>query len=276
MITDFSKGKYIEQTVSYESLMKRRVKKHASFFQPIFEAVSNALEATEGGGDRIVIRLKVSSSLIENKFFFNSIEVEDTGCGFTKENLKRFYDLYDESKGYNNYGTGRIQFLHFFQQTEFHSVYYDEKEGKKKRVVICLSTRFIKKENTPIGVSFSEDVEENTPTGTIVCFYLPCDDKDKASYEELKTDEVIDKVFTHYLGRLCLSKGNMQTIGAEFFVNGVHDPTKDRQITDQNIPDIDYQDEVKVHYKKLDDSGNGLRLSRSCCHQAYKRRTRLS
>lgn len=258
MITDFSKGEFVKQTVSYESLMKRRVKKHASFFQPIFEAVSNALEATDGSRDKIVIRLKVSKSLMEDKYFFNSIEVEDTGCGFTKENLNRFFDLYNESKGYNNLGTGRIQFLHFFQQTEFHSVYYDEKEKKKKQVVICLSTKFIKKKNTPIWVSYSEDVEENTPTGTIVCFFLPCDDKDKSSYEELNTDEVIDKVFTHYLGRLCLSKGNMQTIGVEYFINGVHDQTKDRQITDQNIPDVDYKDEVKIHYKKLNGSGNGF------------------
>lgn len=256
MITEFTNGEFIKQTVSYESLMKRRVKKHASFFQPIYEAISNALEATEGMGDRIVIRLKTSKSLMEDKFFFNSIEVEDTGCGFTKENLSRFFDLYNESKGYNNFGTGRIQFLHFFRQTEFYSVYYDEKEKKKKRIVICLSTRSIKTENTPIWVSFPEDAEEDTPTGTTVCFYLPCDDKDKSCYEELSTDEMIDRIFTHYLGRLCLSKGDMQTIVAEYYINGAHDQTKDRQITDQNIPDIDYWDEVKVHYKKLDDSGN--------------------
>ena len=258
MITDFSNGDFIKQTVSYESLMKRRVKKHASFFQPIFEAVSNALEATNGSEDRVVIRLKVSKSLLENTFCFNSIEVEDTGCGFTNENLSRFFDLYDESKGYNNFGTGRIQFLHFFQQTEFYSVYFDKKEEKKKRIIICLSTKFIKKKNTPIWVSFPEDAEEDTPTGTTVCFYLPCDDKDKSCYEELSTDEIIDRVFTHYLGRLCLSKGNMQTVVAEYFINGVHDKTKDRQITGQNLPDVDYQDEVKVHYKKMDGSGNGF------------------
>ena len=56
MITDFSNGEFIKQTFSYESLMKRRVKKHASVFQPILEAISNALEATEGKGDKIVMR----------------------------------------------------------------------------------------------------------------------------------------------------------------------------------------------------------------------------
>jgi len=258
MITDYTKGEFIKQTVSYESLMKRRVKKHSSFFQPIYEAVSNALEATNGKDDEIAIRLKVSKSLHEDKFYFNCIEVEDTGCGFTKENLERFYDLYNESKGYNNLGTGRIQFLHFFQHTEYHSVYYDEEDGKKKQISICLSTKFIKKEKTPIWASYPETVDDETAMGTTISFYLPWDEKDRVSYEELTTDEVYDKVFTHYLGRLCLSKGNMQTIEIEHYINGAHDETKDKWITDQNIPNVDYHDEVKVHYKMVNSSGNGF------------------
>ena len=258
MITDYSNGEFIRQTFSYESLMRRRVKKHMSSFQPIYEAVSNALEATTGKGDKIVIRLNVSKALMGNKFFFQSIEVEDTGCGFTKDNLHRFYDLFNESKGYNNLGTGRIQFLHFFTHTEFHSVYYDVEEKKKKQIAICLSTNFIKDNQTPIWASFPEDVAEDCQTGTTVSFYSPCDEKDKTSYEELSTDEVFDKVFTHYLGRFCLSKGNIQDINIEYYINGVHDSTKDRFITDSDIPDVDYHDKVSIHYKVLNDSGNGF------------------
>lgn len=258
MITDYSNGEFIKQTFSYESLMKRRVKKHASFFQPILEAVSNALEATGGKGDSISIRLKVSKTLMENKFSYNCIEVEDTGCGFTKENLKRFYDLFNESKGYNNLGTGRIQFLHFFQHTEFHSVFQDETDKTKKQIDICLSTNFINDHKTPIWASCPKAVPEETPTGTTVSFYLPCDEKDKISYEEMSTDDVFDKVFTHYLGRLCLSKDNMQNIGIEYYVNGVHDVAKDKTISEQNIPDVDYHDEVTVHYKKLNSAGDGF------------------
>jgi hypothetical protein len=258
MITDFSNGEFIKQTFSYESLMKRRVKKHSSFFQPIFEAVSNALEATRGQEDEITIRLKVSKSLQEGKFYFNCIEVEDTGCGFTKENLQRFFDLFNESKGYNNLGTGRIQFLHFFQHTEYHSVYYDEEARKKKQRDICLSMKYIQKEKTPIWVSNPEEVADDTPTGTTIYFYLPWDEKDRVSYEELTTDEVYDKMFTHYLGRLCLSKGNMQTISIEHYINGAHDDTKDRKISDENIPNVDYHDDVKVHYKTVNSTGDGF------------------
>lgn len=258
MITDFSNGEFIRQTFSYESLMRRRVKKHSSFFQPIFEAVSNALEATNGQEDEITIRLKVSKSLQEGKFYYNCIEIEDTGCGFNKENLQRFFDLFNESKGYNNLGTGRIQFLHFFQHTEFYSIYYDEETRKKMQRIICLSMKYIKKERTPIWVSTPKEVADNTPTGTTIFFYLPWDEKDRVSYEELTTDEVYDKVFTHYLGKLCLAKGNMQTISIEFYINGAHDVTKDRKISDQNIPNVDYHDDVMVHYKTVNSTGDGF------------------
>lgn len=258
MITDFKDGEFIKQTFSYESLMKRRVKKHSSSFQPILEAFSNALEATDGNDDKITIRLKVSKSLVEGKCFFSCIEVEDTGSGFTKENQQRFYDLFNESKGYNNLGTGRIQFLHFFQQTEFNSVFFDEADGKKKQITICLSINFIRKENTPIWASNPKVVSDETPTGTTVSFYMPCIEKDKSSYEELTTDEVCDKVFTHYLGRFCLSKGNMQDINIEYYINEVHDKSRDRNITDSDIPDVDYHDEVKVHYKKINSTGDGF------------------
>ena len=118
--------------------------------------------------------------------------------------------------------------------------------------------KFIKKEKTPIWVSNPEDVADDTQTGTTIFFYLPWDEKDRVSYEELTTDEVYDKVFTHYLGKLCLSKGNMQTISIEHYINGAHDVTKDKKISDQNIPNVDYHDDVKVHYKTVNSTGDGF------------------
>lgn len=166
MIKDYTKGRFVEQTFSYESLMKKRVKKHSSFLQPIFEAVSNSLEATKGKDDTIVIRLKVSRSSTPDKYEFNSIEIQDTGCGFNKENLDRFYHLFDESKNFNNLGSGRIQYLHFFTHTEIRSVYLEN--GKKKKRNLVLSVGFIGKEKTPIWEGVEEDAMEEDSLGTSV------------------------------------------------------------------------------------------------------------
>lgn len=63
------------------------------------------------------------------EFDFSSIDIIDTGVGFTEENLYRLKCLYNETKGYNNLGTGRVQYLHFFHNTDIHSVF--EENGKK-------------------------------------------------------------------------------------------------------------------------------------------------
>ncbi len=256
MIKDYTKGRFVEQTFSYESLMKKRVKKHSSFLQPIFEAVSNSLEATKGKDDTIVIRLKVSKSSTPDKYEFNSIEIQDTGCGFNKENLDRFYHLFDESKNFNNLGSGRIQYLHFFTHTEIRSVYLEN--GKKKKRNLVLSVGFIGKEKTPIWEGVEEDAMEEDSLGTSVELFLPRDEKDKENYENLTTEELHDKIFTHYLGKFCINKGNVQNIAIERYIYGAHVVDEDQFIEDADIPDVDYHDEVKVHYKKANITRDGL------------------
>lgn len=256
MITDYTQGRFVEQTFSYESLMKKRVKKHSSYLQPIFEAISNSLEATEGKDDSIIIRLKVSKSSIPDKYEFNSIEIQDTGCGFNKENLSRFYHLFDESKNFNNLGSGRIQYLHFFSHTEIRSVYFDN--GKKKKRNLVLSVGFINKEKTPIWEGEEMDAQKDESIGTSVELYLPRDKKDKECYENLTTEELHDKVFVHYLGKFCINKGNVQNIVIERYIHGAHAEEEDQLIEDNDIPDVDYHDEVNVHYKKANSTHDAL------------------
>ena len=103
------KGKFLRQSISYPSLMKRHIKKHSSCMQPFFEAISNSLEATKGSGDTITVRIQMQPTTFPDKYSFLSLEVEDTGIGFNEENFERLQRLYDETKNCNNFGTGRIQ-----------------------------------------------------------------------------------------------------------------------------------------------------------------------
>ena len=142
-------GHFVKQDIAYKSLMKRHIKKHTSYLQPIFEAISNALEATSGSKDTITIRLKFSKMLMKDILEFNSIEISDTGIGFNEENLKRLRSIYDESKSFNNLGTGRIQYLHFFDKTDIYSTYQENGVLKKRRIV--LSANFWDKETLLFG-----------------------------------------------------------------------------------------------------------------------------
>ena len=113
--SDYGKG------IAYQSMMKRQIRKHSSYLQPIFEAISNSLESK--GVSKIEVALSCNKTLSSDFHDFQSVHVTDNGEGFTDENFERFVTLFDDTKGYNNFGTGRIQFLHYFKYTQIRSVY---------------------------------------------------------------------------------------------------------------------------------------------------------
>ena len=65
--------KYLRQSISYPSLMRRHIKKHSSCIQPYFEAISNSLEATKGVGDTITVRIQMQPTTNPDKYSFLSL-----------------------------------------------------------------------------------------------------------------------------------------------------------------------------------------------------------
>ena len=182
MYEKLENGSFFIQEISYPSLMKKHVKKHSLFLQPLFEAISNSLEVTDGAKDCIIIRLYFNKTLTTDKLDFLSLEVEDTGTGFTEENLKRLKCLFDESKGQNNLGTGRIQFLHFFDKTDIYSVV--EENGKKymRRIVLSQQSYNINKPSV-IWIGDQSEIENSQSTGTTISFYSLINECDHIKYQ---------------------------------------------------------------------------------------------
>lgn len=249
MYEELVNGMFVIQDIAYPSLMKKHVTKHASYLQPIFEAISNSLEVTKGSSDCIIIRLNVAKTLNSNKYDYQSIDVIDTGVGFNDENYERFKRLYDESKGQHNFGTGRVQYLHFFRNTDIYSVF--EENGKKMKRRIVLSKEFYPLHKSVIWSGTKIEVNDNTPTGSIVSFYFPIDNDDKIKYEEVTTEYLRDKILTHYLSRFCLNRENLQQIKIEYYINNSHDQSKDCTITSNDIPKPDFTDTISVQYSKI-------------------------
>lgn len=50
-------GIFSQNSVDYDSLMRRRIKKASNLLQPIFEAFNNAWEAIAGKGHSITVEL---------------------------------------------------------------------------------------------------------------------------------------------------------------------------------------------------------------------------
>lgn len=108
-------------SVFWKSLLNN-IEKSKNPFTPIQEAFLNSLEA---------IKLKYSSKTYQKDDFveinlyyrhkldtvetIDYIEIKDSGIGFDTDNLTRFVQYSNDSKSFNNKGTGRYQLLHFFK-----------------------------------------------------------------------------------------------------------------------------------------------------------------
>ena len=256
MYKEVINGAFVPQDISYPTLMKKHVKKHSSYLQPIFEAISNSLEATSGKDDIITIRINKAKTLNQEQYSFLSIDIIDTGIGFNDDNFGRLRRLYDESKGQNNFGTGRVQYLHFFNNTDIYSVF--EEEGLKYKRRIVLSKNFYATQKSVIWSSEKEVVDIDTPIGTMVSFYYPLSDEDKEKYNELTTTELRDRILIHYLSRFCLNRDNLQQIKLEYYINSICDKDSVQVITGKDIPQPDYTDSVQVNYSKISVDGNTI------------------
>lgn len=256
MYKELINGAFVPQDISYPTLMKKHVKKHSSYLQPIFEAISNSLEATSGKDDIITIRINKAKTLNQEQYSFLSIDIIDTGIGFNDDNFGRLRRLYDESKGQNNFGTGRVQYLHFFNNTDIYSVF--EEEGLKYKRRIVLSKNFYATQKSVIWSSEKEVVDIDTPIGTMVSFYYPLSDEDKEKYNELTTTELRDRILIHYLSRFCLNRDNLQQIKLEYYINSICDKDSVKVITGKDIPQPDYTDSVQVNYSKISVDGNTI------------------
>lgn len=109
--------------------------------QPIYEAFMNAWEALpclSRGVILIQIRVENVSLLPDEKQLeFVELIVSDNGTGLTDASLNRLLTLRDDSKNKLNKGTGRVQFLHYFDNTEISSTY--KEQGSYRHRVVRLS-----------------------------------------------------------------------------------------------------------------------------------------
>ncbi|MDR7344370.1 hypothetical protein J2X14_002791 [Pantoea alhagi] len=112
--------------------MLRLIPASKNTLAPVFEAITNSLES-------ILEKKSTKKQFISVNFHFNDIDKEkkhldrivisDTGVGFNSVSFERFGAILDNSKGYHNRGTGRLQFLHRFSQLSIVSQYIEKNES---------------------------------------------------------------------------------------------------------------------------------------------------
>jgi hypothetical protein len=261
-------GNYIEATgIKYSGFFSEHSKSKIQL-QPIYEAFTNSLEAIKESlkidnfikSNQITIDLKFNPNLLSseyNDYELYELIIEDNGIGFNDNEFKRFQNLYDNSKTYFNHGSGRVQYMQFFEKIEFESVYKDEKSntGYFKRIFTLSKSQSFLKNNSIIYHHEPEEIEMKNAY-TKVTFKEPLQEKDKKFYNKLTTNELKQKIISHYLDYFCENRDNLPSININRYES--ENLKETIEITLEDIPLYDKQDIAEIEYRQLSADGKTI------------------
>lgn len=221
----FTDNTFMTKDGVYYPQIIREVKKSPNPLQPIYEAFTNSLESIESVKDpnhkgKITLRCYFVKDLYEG-LEFDKIIIEDNGKGFDDIEFNRFLTFKDSRKGFNNKGSGRIQFVHYFNDCEYLSVFKNGSGFKQRNFQVSKSRKFIETNNTLTFLKSTLDIDTDV-SGTILTLSNLVDEKDKVNYL-FQVEELKEKLLSHYIQRFCLVKDNLPEIALEQYVNGDFD-----------------------------------------------------
>lgn len=219
---------------------------------PIYEAMTNSLEAfaqRPDKGQKITNEINVHlyfSGLLDDCKELEQVDVIDNGIGFTEENYNRFCEFFDKSKGYDNRGTGRLQYFHRFQKIKVNSIF--ESEGEFfRRTINTNKNNFIVDEDL-----VSEAALSSPKTIVSLLQYLPSP-SEKEYFNNLTIDEIASSIKSHFLLRFYLDKQKegfqAPKVRVVFFKGDQQ--LNERTIDPDSTPNPKEEGEIKVPYMRL-------------------------
>lgn len=237
------------------------IKKSRTALQPVFEAFTNALEAIkikakDDKNFKGEIYIKINSTDNTDKTTdFNSLVISDNGIGFNEIEFKRFNTFKETSKGYKNLGSGRIQYVHFFNSTTINSKYRNNGQCFEREFMVSKSESFIKK-NAIVLHKFCKPIEQ-PETGTILTFTTILENKHL--YDSLNEQTLKDALLERYIHYFCRNKSSLPKIVIEFLVHSKLKATE--TITEEDIPSIDKSESLELPYSKVSTDGKTIEYS---------------
>lgn len=251
----------IAKDLSFSGIL-HDIKKSPISLSPIFEAFTNALESlkTKKKNDetfengKIVISIH-ANELTDSTSEFRALEIYDNGTGFNDLEFKRFNTFKDNSKGYKNLGSGRIQFVHFFDRTLVKSVFKESDEYFEREFVVSKSKSFLN--NNAIVKQNSCVKTKDKESYTKVIFTSLLEQSQK--YNTLNDNSLKEELLKRYLHYFCFNSNEIPEIIIKFYI---YDDLKSTStITKFDIPQYDKKEDFEVYYSKASNNGNIIEQS---------------
>lgn len=225
----------------------KSIKKSSNVLQPLFEAFTNSMEAIRLRQNKrdsfnayINIILDFESDLLGESIDFVSMTIEDNGIGFDEENFNRLIVFKDDTKGFNNRGSGRIQMVHTFKQSKYESIYIDGDTIKKRSFVLSKLERFINNNTIIYNTQEPAEANEGEDIKTTLRMSETWLSKDAKELVKLGCDDIKKALISHYLLTLCNLKSTLPSINIVYQIGGV-EKDRERIVTD-DIPNPSFND----------------------------------
>lgn len=229
------------------------IKKSKFVLAPLFEALTNSLEAISAkeysdNAPKIDVDFHFDKGLFGGSKSLNKISIIDNGSGFDEDSFQRFATLLDKTKGYNNRGSGRLQFLHRFGKIEITSIFY--KDGK------AFKRSFISSSRSLVEDMRLEELPDNTEAETTITFSSFNGDKgDAIFFEQFTIDDLKNALQKKFLLKFYLEQKNptlkVPTLNLNFYQNA--ELTDSVSIAPEDIPLPQSEGELSVPYVKIRD-----------------------
>lgn len=251
--------------LSWRGLLKG-FPKATNIMQPLFEAFTNSLEAID-------MRKKRGDSFspyIYLDFYFNHnienendglsrLTITDNGIGFDDDNFNRLKVFKDDTKGYDNRGSGRIQLIHSFITATYESVYKQGEIYKFRKFILSRAESFLQ-QNSILRLEEDRIADNNSEMKTI----LELDDlrakSDIKYFNSLEIQDVKDAILDHYILYFCLNKSCLPEIIINYYHNISIIAT--RTIRTEDIPDVSHDDEtINVPISKISSDMKRVEIS---------------
>ena len=264
---NYKENSYITaQDLSFAGIL-RDVKKNPTALQPVFEAFTNSLEAIknriesdENLQGEIKLKVFVEETTYKDSYNFVKLSITDNGIGFNDEHFVRFNRFRDESKGFNNLGSGRIQFVHSFDTATVNSVFVDNGKHYERNFRMSKKAIFVRQNNAIVFHEYCKELETPQNIETTIVFENLLENSD--TYNKLNAQTLKDKIIERYIHYLCYNKPNLPKITIEFYIQNKLEDIKD--ITADEIPNSDNTDTIPLFYYKFSqESGKIVQTDKS-------------
>lgn len=228
------------------------IKKSKFNLAPLFEAITNSLEsisAQEYVDTEPTINIDFYyTGLFQDQKDFEKISVTDNGSGFTDENYDRFKTLLDKSKGFNNRGSGRIQFLHRFDKIDIYSRF--QQDGKTHQRTFTST-----KKNLVANESRSELPENGISETKIELSDFNGDKADVDFFNSVTIDEIYNAIRKKFLLKFYLEQKNPNLKAPKIIISFYKNSVQEKSLTldTKDIPAPQSEGDINVPYLKLRD-----------------------